>query len=271
MDTSLSFFDAHNHLQDARLTSSPDLLISKAQSAGIKKMVVNGTSPSDWPSVSDLATKFPDIIVPSFGLHPWHTPSDENEWLPQLKHFLAKHPIVGVGECGLDRWMPNPHKENQIRTFTTHLELAAQNNLPLSIHVLKAWGWLIETLHQNPLPSRGFLLHSFGGSRETARELLDLGAYFSFSGYFLHPKKKNVQDVFKYLPPDRVLIETDAPDMLPPQAFYSDSSEHNSPINLSGIYHGFSQLLEVPIQQLANQVTSNFEHFFLETHPHHIS
>ena len=223
---------------------------------GVSRCVVNGTSPEDWPRVAQLAELYPELIIPSFGLHPWKTPSPN--WQQQLTSYLDTVPHACIGECGLDRWIKGYDIELQREVFTAQLDLASQRNLPLSIHCLKAWGLLIEILESRPLPQRGFLLHSYSGSAELIPHLTELGAYFSFSGYFLHQRKQNVRDAFSSVPSDRLLIETDAPDMLPPDS----SNDHplknqlNHPANISKIHDEASAFLDV------SSVSENFQRFF---------
>ncbi len=248
--------DAHNHLQDPRFEGIREDLIATMLTHGVSRCVVNGTSPEDWPQVAQLAALYPELITPSFGLHPWKTPSPN--WQQQLTSYLDTVPHACIGECGLDRWIKGYDIELQREVFTTQLDLASQRNLPLSIHCLKAWGLLIEILESRPLPQRGFLLHSYSGSAELIPHLAELGAYFSFSGYFLHQRKKNVRDAFKSVPPDRLLIETDAPDMLPPESCIDHplEMELNHPANISKIHDKASAILEL------SSVPKNFQRFF---------
>ncbi|SHJ26298.1 TatD DNase family protein [Rubritalea squalenifaciens DSM 18772] len=258
------YTDAHLHLQDPRFSGQIDDIITTMREAGITRCVVNGTSPDDWPKVSELANRHPDLITPSFGLHPWKTPCHDDRWKETLLQYLDKHPDACLGECGLDRWMKNPDRQAQEEAFLFHLALAAERNLPLSIHVLKAWGWLMNLLENHALPQRGFLLHSYGGSLETAKELLKLGAYFSFSGYFLSERKAGVREVFAQLPLNRLLLETDAPDMTPPDKFrpYPMSENTNHPANLPSIASGLSYYLQTSTATLASHINANFQRFF---------
>ena len=223
---------------------------------GVSRCVVNGTSPEDWPQVAQLAELYPELIIPSFGLHPWKTPSPN--WQQQLTSYLDNVPHACIGECGLDRWIKGYDIELQREVFTAQLDLASQRNLPLSIHCLKAWGLLIEILESRPLPQRGFLLHSYSGSAELIPHLTELGAYFSFSGYFLHERKQNVRDAFSSVPSDRLLIETDAPDMLPPDNGIDQPLENqlNHPANISKIHDEASRYLDL------TSVSENFQRFF---------
>lgn len=239
--------DAHLHLQDHRLAPFREQIIKDMKATGIKHCVVNGTSPDDWEQVSQLAKQHPDLIKPSFGLHPWK--EIEKGWEEKLLHYLDTHPNAGIGECGLDRWMKNYDIEKQKQVFLTQLNIATEKNLPLSIHCLKAWGVLLEILETNPLPKRGFLLHSYNGSTELVPRLAKLGAYFSLSGYFLHPRKQQVRETFQQIPPDRLLLETDAPDMLPPDEAIKHSlpDQLNHPANLLEIYRTAPSFLDTSL------------------------
>lgn len=264
--TPVRLHDAHLHLQDSRLRDNVEKVLHEAKLAGVESMVINGTSPDDWNDVADLCTKHSEIsLIPSFGIHPWKTPHCDDSWKARLIELLDKNSKACIGECGLDRWMDSPNIEAQEDAFRFQLELAAERNLPLSIHVLKAWGWLLETLKDSALPARGFLLHSYGGSAETAQQLEKLGAYFSFSGYFLNEKKSAVQQAFHTISLDRILIETDAPDMLPPASFITHplANNANHPANLASINDGLAQILGIKKEALSTQLEQNFQRFFI--------
>lgn len=250
--------DAHNHLQDSRFDDILNQVIAEMITIGVTRCVVNGTAPADWPKVAELAQSHPKLIIPSFGLHPWKNPTAS--WLDQLIHYLDTVPNACIGECGLDRWMRDYDIDLQTEIFIAQLILAEKRNLPLSIHCLKAWGHLIDILESHPLPKRGFLLHSYGGSAELVPRLVKLGAYFSFSGYLLHERKQSVRDAFKLVPPDRLLIETDAPDMLPPDSAISHvlADGINHPANICAIHESASSFLDT------SMVTGNFDRLFEE-------
>lgn len=241
--------DIHNHLQDSRFAKSLDAIIVAMREAGVTKCVTNGTSPKDWRQVADLAKKYPDFIIPAFGLHPWKIGERPDDWLKTLRSYLNEHPQAHIGECGLDRWIKTPDISAQKSVFKAHLELAHELKRPIAIHCLKAWAPLLEVLEDLPLPPRA-LLHSYSGSIEFARQLCqNHDPWFSFSGYFLQPKKSKTLEIFRQLPPDRVLIETDAPDMLPPPPAISHPLDGalNHPANLAHIAKKFLETSDLGI------------------------
>ncbi|MFO1488285.1 MAG: TatD family hydrolase [Verrucomicrobiota bacterium] len=263
---SLSLFDAHNHLQDERLAAQRDDIVLQLARVGIQGMVVNGSCEEDWPQVLELARRVPEVI-PSFGYHPWYIRERTPAWQENLKHFLDAVPSA-VGEVGLDKWIRHHNLADQREVFVWQLRLAAERNLPVSIHCLEAWGTLLEILKAEPRPRCGFVLHSFGGPREMVESLAELGAYFSLPGYFAHERKSRQRETFKAVPRERLLIETDAPDQsLPPERVEfplpdANGKPVNHPANLGAVYRFAAELLESPMGELAGRVAENFRRVF---------
>ena len=262
----MNFHDAHNHLQDDRFGGRQKELLAACEKSGVKKMVVNGACESDWPEVLRLAREN-KIVLPSFGYHPWYLHERTPDWQENLEKFLDEIPSA-IGETGLDRWKPELPYENQEEAFLAQLQIAARRNLPASIHCLQAWGRLLELLQNHPRPARGFVLHSFGGSAEMIPAFARLGAYFSFPGYFLHARKSKQRAVFKKVPADRLLIETDAPDQhLPDEKILfpladANGKPLNHPANLPAVYSGLAEFLGEKVDSLAARVEDNFQRVF---------
>ncbi len=297
-------YDAHNHLQDEWLAPHLDRIAADLAAARVAGVVVNGTCEADWPAVSALAARFP-WVHPSFGLHPWDAGNASPRWRDTLQRTLDAHPHAALGEIGLDRWIldrarPDDPRlaglrraplEEQLDVFRWQLALAAERNLPVTIHCLDAWGPLTGVLTQTLRPRRGFLLHAYGGPAELVPRFGTFGAYFSFNGNFLPPtspdapppapghvlrdkpaRAERVARAFAAVPPDRILVETDAPAMppapgrrtheLPPAP---DGTTINHPANLAAAYAGLAEILAVPPADLTASVAANFTRFFL--HP----
>jgi TatD DNase family protein len=263
----MRLFDAHNHLHDERLGGHTGDLMAVCVRDGLEAMVVNGSCEGDWPAVLQLARQFPQTI-PSFGYHPWYLHERTAEWQKTLLHFLEQTPSA-IGEIGLDRWKQGLDYAPQEEVFVWQWQLAAERNLPASIHCLQAWGRLYDLLRSNPRPSCGFLLHSYGGPREMVEPLAKLGAYFSLPGYFAHDRKVRHRETFQHVPSERLLLETDAPDQLLPDSRIRNPLTDpatgrpvNHPGNLSAVYEFAAELRGQSVEKLAAQVEENFNRLF---------
>ena len=262
----MKLYDAHNHLQDARFAGHQAGLLAACADVGVVRVVVNGSCEGDWEQVRALAGENP-IVLPSFGYHPWYLGERTADWQKVLATFLDDTPGV-VGEIGLDRWKPDLPYENQEEVFLVQLRMAAERNRPVNIHCLQAWGRLYDLMRDHSRPACGWMLHSFGGPAEMIPGLARLGAYFSFPGYFLHERKQRQRETFKQVPPDRLLIETDAPDqLLPPELNRfplagPDGKPLNHPANLAVVYEELARFLGRKPREMASQVEENFLRVF---------
>ncbi len=257
----LEWIDAHNHLHDPRLGDSSSI-IDAMRSAGVTRYVVNATCEDDWAEVEMLALAHPGFVIPAFGIHPWRAHLAANGWQQRLAQLLEKYPQATIGECGLDQWVASPSIEIQTRVFLDQIRIAKQLERTLSIHCLKAWAPLFAAFKSEPPPR--FLMHSFAGSIETARRLIPLGGFFSCSGYFLHPRKSAVLEVFKQLPRELILLETDAPDMAPPENNLAHSlpAGLNHPANLSSIGSSIAKCLGMSAEEFAELTRENAGRLF---------
>jgi TatD DNase family protein len=266
----MRFIDAHNHLQDERFANNRRAIATRCSEIGVVASVANGAHPDDWPEVASLATQF-SWVVPSFGVHPWYISNLPATWFETLVTFLDSTPSA-IGEVGIDGWRKEFDPALQESIFIRQLELAAERNLPISIHGLRRWGRLLELLQRHPRPECGFILHSYGGPREMVNSFAKLGGYFSCPGFFLKPGREMKLAVFKEIPSDRLLLETDAPDQNLPDELDryklhdpgDPSLRINHPANITQVYQGISQLRRVSIEELATQVERNFLELFGE-------
>ena len=203
------FIDAHMHLHDIKSDIDRRAILEDALTENVGMFFCNATKPDDYEVVSALAKHYNEIF-PFFGVHPWYVDRVDDNWKQQLRVCLNSNPIAGVGEMGLHNSPKRPDIKIQKEFFVAQLEISAEYSRVSTIHCVNAWGDLIEILHDVKL-NRPFLIHSYSGSIESAKELLKLGAMFSFSYGALLNHGIKLLDVVKQIPPDRILLETDFP------------------------------------------------------------
>ena len=297
----MRLFDSHCHLQDERLAPHLDGVLSRAADAGVVAMLCCGSAESDWEAVRQLARSNP-AIRPAFGLHPWYVAGRSPQWIETLRSFLtgsrgrspsqktetsspfgrasvpASRASTGeqqpeqtdassvkpaVGEIGLDHALDKATFAAQEECFLAQIQLAAEFHRPVSLHCRRAWGRLMDLLDSHGWPPDGVILHSYSGGRELIAPLARRGAYFSFSGAITHERNSRGREAAADVPEDRLLIESDAPDIpaaLAPDAPCLRDTEGkplSEPANLLLTLRTLAALRHAPEDSLANAIWEN--------------
>ncbi|MFP4069646.1 MAG: TatD family hydrolase [Opitutales bacterium] len=260
----MPLYDAHCHWADQRLAGHWKSIDADLRKIGLARAVVNGTSPGDWTPVLELA-KRDDRVLPAIGLHPWKVNHAPANWRDRFLHALD-HGARAIGEIGLDQWIEGHDIDRQLDAFHWQLQQAAERDLPVSIHCLKATGPLMKALKEAELPERGIHLHALNAPLEVFEQLAGLGARFSFNAGQLKPKHKKAPEAIRAIPSERLLVESDAPDFLPAevQREFELPDALNHPANLRAAYRAIADLRETSVETLAEQVARNFKRYFLE-------
>jgi len=268
MKSRLRLYDSHLHLQDPRLdgiregpghgndpseTDPPSEIVAQ---------LANGTHPDDWPLLAALKG---DRIFRAYGVHPWRVDALPKNWDTALREYLSSG-AASVGEIGLDRWVEPRNEDLQMKVFVQQLQIASELRLAPSIHCVRAWGMLVDCLKKADLP-KGFLVHGFAGSKEVLYQLLDLGGYVSFSAYGADPGRQRIRDAARACPMDRLLAETDAPGMVPPENVcryrLSDAAGRmHHPWEIETAYDCLAEWKKMPVEELATKVEANFKRLF---------
>lgn len=253
----MPLYDTHCHLQASSLQALGSTLFEGARAAGVGGFFVMATEPGDWDDVAALADQHADVL-PAFGVHPWYLPEGQGpeDWLGALEARLVARPGSWVGEIGLDR-TAGPPLELQEKAFAPQLELAGRLGRPASLHCRRTWdrlGWYLARRRHPEVP---VVLHSFGGSLDVARQFLEYNAYFSFSGALTRTRNERLPQVVKFLPRDRVLIETDSPDLLPQDLWRQDPHRPNEPRHLIEVLARLADLWALDVDQTAAILEKN--------------
>ncbi len=267
----VGWVDAHLHPQDYPAGTDVDQVLRQARSAGVGGFVCNGTEEPDWAAIERLA-RADSSVVPFFGIHPWFVAGAADSVLARLEAQLQRLP-AGVGEIGLDQHVEPLDRQRQEELFSAQLALAERLGRPATVHCVRAWGWLLEVLQRRPAGCGVFLLHAYGGAPELIPQLVRLGAYFSFSGSVLNPAYGRARRALPQVPAERLLLETDAPNMLPPAAYHhrdalpAAAAGHNHPANLPAIAAGIAALRQCSPAALQAQVAANTRAFLGPLYP----
>lgn len=231
---SARFIDAHCHLADHRLFKRLDAMFAAAREREIGAFIQGGIHPTDWDLQLELAERYPGVVYPCFGIHPWFVAGrmgvTGSELKKQVDHALEVLPeylsrksangqshAIAIGELGIDLGpKTDPSTEGyQTEVFVRQLEIAQKANLPLVLHIVKAHPQSIELLAKyGPWP-RGGLVHAFSGSYEIAREYERLGFTPSIGGVAAKKGYETLKRALKRLPLESIVVESDSPDQIP--------------------------------------------------------
>jgi TatD DNase family protein len=209
----MTLFDVHTHLQDERIRHQRAAIIDRARGAGVHGIMVCGLEERDWDDVLAMAAANASL-VPALGIHPWFVDQRSGAWAVTLAQKLESS-RAAVGEIGLDRMIPHRNDEAQEQVFITQLNIARDLKRPVNIHCRSAWGRMLEILRRRGGLPHGGVIHSWSGSAEMVREFERLGACISFSGSVTRPDNKKVRKAVCAVSRDRLVLETDSPDIVP--------------------------------------------------------
>ena len=207
--------DSHCHLQYKGLVEDQAGVLARAREAGIGGFLNISTRRSEWQAVIATAAREPDVWA-SVGIHPHEADKHADLGAQELLDAAAHSKVIGIGETGLDYYYDHSDRETQAALFRMHLSIARETGLPAIIHTREAEEdtarIVTEEMEKGAFPA---LIHCFTASAEFARKMLDLGLSISLSGIVTFKNAKDLQDVAKQLPEDRLLVETDAPFLAP--------------------------------------------------------
>ena len=221
------FIDVHTHLHDSRIIEDLPDIVLRAQDAGVETIATCATMEENFGLTVQVSERF-SCVVPCLGVHPWFLDTLTPDWVEYLGQLLEKIP-AGVGETGLDFMDKDADRDLQLEVFETHLALACELNRPINIHVRKAWDAIVKILkHHGPLTAGG-VIHSYSGSADLVPVLEKFNLYISFSGSVTRPNAKKVVQALGAVSMDRIVFETDAPDIVP--QFILDAQPGATPLN----------------------------------------
>ena len=208
--------DSHCHLTYEPMSKSLTETINRANNEGVKYMLTISTEDKSFEKILKIITQHKSVYG-TYGIHPHEAKLHKNVKSSTItKKIDLNKKIIGIGETGLDFYYNHSEKKDQIDCFEEHIYAAQKTNIPLIIHTRSAENETLQIL-QKHLKKKNFkiLIHCFTGTRDFAFKLIDLGAYISASGVVTFKKSQDLANIFKDLPNDRILVETDAPYLAP--------------------------------------------------------
>jgi TatD DNase family protein len=252
------FIDSHCHLEYEGLVEDQPAVLARAREAGIKGFLNISTRQAEWDRVVATASREPDVWA-SVGIHPHEADHHADLGEGALLEAAAHPRVIGIGETGLDYYYDKSDRDVQQALFRTHIAVARRTGLPIIIHTRDAEEDTARILKEE-LGKRAFpaLIHCFTASAEFGRKVLELGLTISISGIVTFKNAKDLQEVVKTIPEDRLLVETDSPFLAP----VPHRGRKCEPAFTADTARFVADLRQVSLESLGETTTRNFFSLF---------
>ncbi len=249
--------DSHCHLDHEPLISDLSNVLQRSRDVGIEKILTISTSFESFARVRELIKK-DEMIYGTIGIHP-HESSTNIITSKQIIDALSENSkIIGIGETGLDFYYNNSEKDKQIISFKKHIEASIQTNIPLIVHSRDAEKETFDILNEYKNENLKILMHCFTGSKEFSEKLINLNSFFSASGIITFKNSLDLQETFKFIPMDNILIETDSPFLAP----VPKRGKKNEPSFIDFTAAKLAEIKNIAKKELIYKTTNNFNKLF---------
>ena len=239
-----------------------DGVLQRAKDAGVTQIMVTGASLQSSKQALELADRYQNLFATA-GIHPHYAEETTQETIEALKEFLKNDKVKAIGETGLDFFRDICPRAIQKRSFEQHLELAIESNLPMFLHEREAFPSFSEILSTYRDDLGKVVIHCFTGDKNALTTYLDLDCYIGITGWICDERRgKHLLTLVKDIPSDRLLIETDAPYLMPRNVRPKPKNRRNEPHYLSVVCKTIAQCRETNTEDLATQTSANARLFF---------
>ena len=249
--------DSHCHLDHEPLLSDLSNVIKRSKEVGIEKLLTISTSLESFDRIKKIIQK-DEMIYGTIGIHPHESTKNKLTSDFIIENITTIKKIIGIGETGLDFYYNNSDKEDQIISFKEHIEASIKTNTPLIIHSRDAEDETFNILESYKDQNLKILMHCFTGSKDFAKKLLTLNAFFSASGIITFKNSLDLQDTFNFLPLENILIETDSPFLAP----VPNRGKKNEPSYIDYTAQKLADIKNISKSDLVNFTTNNFNRLF---------
>lgn len=246
----MPLFDTHCHIDLDPFAADRDQVLADARTAGVTDLLVPAVQRSTWPALIALCHSDPGLHL-ALGMHPVYLEQHQPLDIQALQDEVTRACPVAIGEIGLDWQLKDLDKMQQQGLLEAQLEIAQAFQLPVVLHVRKAHDAILNTLKRFRL--KGGFCHAFNGSLEQAGNYLDRGFRLGFGGMLTFERSKHLRRLAVALPPEALVLETDAPDM----TVASHQYQRNSPAYLPEVLSTMATLRDQPQAEIAAVTTAN--------------
>lgn len=251
------------NLAHKRFRADLEQVITRARVAGVVRFVATGTSLVASREAHALSLRYPGLIASTAGVHPHNARECDEHTLTGLRHLAGKPGVVAIGECGLDYDRDFSPRPVQRRWFAAQLELARELRMPVFLHERAAHEDFLAILREHAAAGLGMVVHCFTGQARELDAYLQLGAHIGITGWICDDRRGvHLRELVRSIPQDRLMLETDAPFLLPPSVQPRPQDRRNEPAYLRHVLATVARALDEPELEVAGSTTRNAREFF---------
>jgi TatD DNase family protein len=259
----LDLIDIGSNLTHDSFAADLEDVMTRALHAGVRRQIVTGADVSSSRQAAKLAEGHPAHLRSTAGIHPHHAASFSADRRAELEELLQHPCVVAAGECGLDYFRNISPPEAQRRAFVAQLEIAAAANKPVFLHQRDAHVDFVAILEEHIGALHGGVAHCFTGGRAELEAYLGFGLYIGITGWVCDERRGlDLREAVPHIPADRLLVETDAPYLLPRDLMPKPKSRRNEPAFLLHVAQTVARLRGEGLEALAAATTRNAETLF---------
>lgn len=258
------YIDIGVNLTGSAFSNDLDEVLLRAQDASVNQLIITGTDILHSQKAIELCQQHKDVLYSTVGVHPHHADDFDAGTKQLLRELSENSSVVAIGECGLDFNRNYSISTNQIYAFEQQVELACELKKPLFLHQRDAHDDFVSII-KNVLPKMsGAVAHCFTGTAAEAIEYVDMGLYIGITGWICDERRgADLQEAVKHIPLDRIMLETDAPYLLPRDLDVKPvHSRRNEPCFLPHICRVTARYMEIDEIELAEAAAKNSKDFF---------
>ena len=240
-----------------------DAVLQRALLAGIRRMLITGSDATHSKKALELVKKYPDVLRSTAGVHPHHAGSLSEADKPALRELMQQPEILAVGECGLDYFRNFSSHQDQERVFRWQLDCAVEFRKPAFLHERDAHESFIAIVREYRPRLVGAVAHCFTGDAAQVRNYVEMDLYVGITGWICDERRgQSLREAVKHVPLERLLIETDAPYLIPRTIKPRPASHRNEPMHLTEVLKQIAQCRDESEALLAQATTENARRLF---------
>ncbi|MBT3548423.1 MAG: TatD family hydrolase [Gammaproteobacteria bacterium] len=258
----LGLIDIGANITHPQLYNQLDKVVENMRSKGISKAIITSSNLGDTRTALDIIKAYPDFFYTTVGYHPHNSKDFSHDDIDLIIKYTKNNKVLAIGECGLDYYREYSSKDDQLFCFEEQLEVAKAIRLPIFLHEREAHKDFVNTLKKHILDINKSVVHCFTGTKDELKTYLDMGCYIGITGWITDLSRgEHLHHMIKYIPEDKLMIETDAPYLTPKNIPFKTNGV-NEPSHLNYVAQCVAECLNKDISYIKEITISNTKRFF---------